>query len=180
MEEKNNKNNTNIEKRLNWEEDSLQLDKGQKEGSNYIELIKKFVGLAIIFGVINLVLWGAQELYYRNDTKKINEIEVYLENEKQTINALETKINFAEIEIGRKESQLNNYKSLGYTNKYNAGVDDFNYLLSTYKQDLDNYNSKLTSYNAKVDEVNTLIKKSGSRWYLIPMPLPGKTIKSKL
>lgn len=144
-----------------------------------MDLPKKIIGLVVVFGIINLVLWGAQELYYRGDTKKVNEIEVYLEGERLSIDALEAKINSEEAEIEQRENKLNRLKSLGYIDEYNAGVDNFNYLLSAYKRDLDNYNAKLTTYNTKVDEANTLIGKSGSRWYLIPIPFGGGT-KSKL
>lgn len=174
MEKEFQKNHNDKGEKLSWEETQ---EETQREPS---PIIKKILSIIIFFGAINLLLWGGQEIYYRNDTKKINEIEAYLKNEEQTINALRDKINLTEAEIGRKESQLNSFKSLGYIDEYNAGVGDFNSLLNTYKQDLDTYDSKLTSYNAKVDEANTLIKKSGSRWYLIPIPLPSKNIKSKL
>lgn len=144
-----------------------------------MDLSKRIVGLVVVFGVINLALWGAQELYHREDTKKINEIELYLADEKRSIDELETKINSEETEIEQRENELHRLKSLGYIDEYNAGVDNFNYLLSAYKHDLDNYNAKLTAYNTKVDEANTLIGKSGSRWYLIPIPFGGGT-KSKL
>jgi len=176
MKEKISSNDGNTKEKPSWEDNSETLGSDKSYG-----FIMGIIKLVVVFGVINAILWGAQELYWHKDTKKINEIEVYLENEKQTIGTLEAKINLTEAEIGRKESQLNSYKSLGYIDEYNTGVDDFNYLLSIYKQDLDTYNSKLTSYNAKVDEVNALIKKSGSRWYIIPIPIPhGENLKGKL
>lgn len=142
-------------------------------------LPKKIIGFVVIFGVINLVLWGAQELYHREDTQQIKQIEAGLEGERRSIDALEAKINSAEAELDRRESELNHLKTIGYTSQYNAGVDSFNFFLSAYKRDVDNYNAKLTAYNAKIDEANTLIKKSGTRWYLIPIPFGGGT-KSKL
>jgi hypothetical protein len=78
------------------------------------------------------------------------------------------------------DNQLESYKALGYIDSYNSGVNHYNGLLEQYRRDLDNYDSKLTNYNNKVDEENVLIKKSGTRWYLIPIPLPGKSVRSKL
>ena len=144
-----------------------------------MDLPKKILGLVVVFGIINLVLWGVQEFYHREDTNKIKEIETYLENEKLSISSLETKIIQYEQELEYRESELKGLESLGFIDKYNDEVDNFNYWLSTYKSDLDSYNAKLTEYNTKVDDVNTLIEKSGSRWYLIPIPFGGGT-KSKL
>lgn len=141
---------------------------------------KQLIRLVLIFGVINFVLWGAQELYHKEDTQRIKIIEAQLEADQRDIDSLEAKIALEEAEIERKQKQLDRYKYLGSIDEYNNGVNDFNYLLAVYKSDLNAYNNKLTSYNQKVDEVNTLIKKSGSRWYLIPIPLPGKTTKSEL
>ena len=141
--------------------------------------MKKFAVLIGSFIIINFALWGAQELYYGEDTKKINEIEASLSAEKLSIDILEAKINLEEKDIEQRENELKNLKSLGYANEYNTKVGDFNYLLSAYKRDLDNYDTKLTSYNTKVNEANTLIGKSGTRWYLIPVPLGGGG-KSKL
>jgi len=143
------------------------------------DLPKKIIGFVVVFGVINLVLWGAQELYYRGDTQQVKEVETWLNSERRAIDALEAKINTSEAEIDRRERELDRLKTLGYISQYNAGVDGFNFLLSAYKRDVDTYNAKLTAYNAKVDEANALIKKSGTRWYLIPIPFGGGT-KSKL
>jgi len=143
-------------------------------------LSNPIVKYVIIFIVLNAILWGGQELYYYKDTKKINEIDSFLTSEKTSITALEDKISLEEDNIKSLDSRLESYQSLGYIDDYNNGVGSFNNLLETYKSDLDNYNLKLTNYNTKVDEMNVLIKKSGTRWYLIPIPLPGKSVKSKL
>jgi len=143
-------------------------------------LSNPFIKYILIFIVINAILWGGQELYHYNDTKKIKEIENFLTSEEISITTLESKITSEEANVKALDSQLERYKSLGYTDDYNNGVGDFNNLLETYKSDLDNYNLKLTNYNNKVDEVNVLIEKSSARWYLIPIPLPGKSVKSKL
>ena len=137
--------------------------------------LNKILSFAIIFIIINLVLWGAQELYHHEGTQQIKQIEAWLDNESRSIDALEAKIHSTEMELNRRENELNRLKIIGYTSQYNAGVDSFNFLLSTHKQDIDNYNAKLIAYNAKIDEANALIKKSGVRWYLIPIPFGAGT-----
>ncbi len=134
----------------------------------------------LIFVVINVLLWGGQEIYHYSDTQKIKEIDSFLQTEKSLIINLEAKISSEESEIENLKSELELYKTLGYIDSYNSEVDNFNNLLEQYKSDLYDYNLKLTNYNNKVDEENILIKKSSSRWYLIPIPLPGKSAKPKL
>jgi len=145
-----------------------------------VNAIKQFAILILVFGVINGVLWVGQELYYGADTKKINEIETFLKNEKLTVNTIETALSVEETQLDQKDNLLNSYKSFGNTEEYNNGVYEYNNLLQKYQLDLDNYKTKITAYNLKVDEVNALIKKSGTRWYLIPIPLPGNHYNSKI
>jgi hypothetical protein len=145
-----------------------------------MEKLKSIIGIIVIFGFINLLLWGGQELYWRKDMQEIRKIENYLASEKTEITLLESKINNQSISIDFKQKGLNSLKNNGLINEYNAGVDDYNILLQKYKSNVDIYNGKLTEYNNQVDCVNELIKKSGSRWYLIPIPIPGKSTKSKL
>jgi hypothetical protein len=145
-----------------------------------IKAIKQFIVLLLIYVAINGILWVGQELYYYANTKKINEIETVLKNEKQAINTIESNLLSSEAKLNQKESQLNIYKSLGDIEKYNNGVDEYNNLLQNYQSVLENYKIKLTSYNLKIDEVNALIKNSGTRWYLIPIPLPGKDYNPRI
>ncbi len=145
-----------------------------------IKAVKQFVVLLLIYAVINGVLWVGQELYYGADTKEISELETVLKNEKQTIDVIESDIAAGEAKLNQKENQLNTYKSLGDIEEYNNGVDEYNNLLQNYQSSLSNYKAKLTTYNLKIDEVNVLIKKSGTRWYLIPIPLPGRHYNTKI
>lgn len=137
--------------------------------------IISIVGLIIVYGAINLVLYGAQELWHKGDTDKLNVIEEFIEEKKTEIDSLEQRLITAESGLDAKESQLDSYKAFGNTYQYNLGVDDYNNLLSQYKLDLERYNSALVIYNQKINEGNELIKKTGSRWYVIPVPRIGKS-----
>lgn len=132
--------------------------------------IISIVGLIIVYGLLNLVLGGAQDLWHKGDTDKLQVIETYLKNSKLEIDALEQSLAESGTELESKETELNSYKENGDTDLYNAGVDDFNALLSSYKTDLQKYNSLITTYNQKIEEGNELIKKTGSRWYVVPIP----------
>lgn len=145
-----------------------------------MEQVERIFFIILIFGLINLVLYGAQELYYSGDTKRINQIDQELEKEKEAIAILEDKLANTKEEIKQKDIELEKYKSSGFIDEYNNGVSGFNALLNTYNKDLDDYNKMIKFYNNKVEEENLLIEKSGSRWYLIPIPLPSKSIRSKI
>lgn len=145
-----------------------------------MDILKRIIGLILIFGVINLVLWGGQELYYRKDTQEINRIEKLLDQEKIEITKLQSRINSLSTEIDSKQAELDRYENTGMIDSYNTGVDSYNSLLDEYKSKVDVYNDKLIEYNRNIEQVNILIQKSSSRWYLIPIPLPGKSTKTKL
>ncbi len=138
--------------------------------------IKKLVGLILMFGMINLILWGGQELYYYNDTREINRIKISIENEKNEIAYLESRISSLSNEIDFKELELDRYKNANMIDKYNKEVSSYNLLLNKYNNKINIYDYKIKEYNQKIEEVNVLIKSSGSRWYLIPIPLPTKRI----
>lgn len=145
-----------------------------------MELIKRLVILALTFGILNLILWGGQEIYHSGDRRQIKEIEILLDGEKREIANLEKKIEADEANLKQTNDKLNHLKSIGSIDEYNAGVDEFNLFLEWHRQDITNYKNRLAAYNVKVDEVNVLIQKSGSRFYIIPVPLPSKNVRSKL
>jgi len=141
---------------------------------------KSVLGVLLIYGLLNLILWGGQELYYRDDTKEINRIEYFLELEEIEIKSLEKKIETQSFELDQRKVELDNFERQNFIDSYNSHVGAYNLLLATYKNNLDNYDYKLTQYNDKINKVNELIKKSGSRWYLIPIPMLSKSTKTKL
>jgi len=109
---------------------------------NIWESIPGLLRLIIIYALLNGALYAGQEIYYFNDTQRMNQ----LESEMSTI---DKKITF-----------LESYATDG-------GLPEPQY--SQYKNNID-------EYNRKADEYNRLTKKSGSRWWLIPIPIGrGKT-----
>ncbi|MCK5084493.1 MAG: hypothetical protein KAQ64_02470 [Candidatus Pacebacteria bacterium] len=141
---------------------------------------KSIVSIILIYVVLNLVLWGAQELHYKEDTQEINKIEKWLNIEEKEINSLEKKINNQSFEIEQMESKLNNLERQGSITSYNYNVEKYNSLLEEYNDNFDIYDEKFAKYNNEINHFNELIKKSGLRWYLITIPLSTKSTRSKL
>jgi chromosome segregation ATPase len=149
-----------------------------------MQKIISLVAMVAIFGLANFLLWGAQELYWRDETNEIEKIDGYLDNEKPQIELLKSKINEQSSAVDVKKQNLeklkDNLKNNRLIDQYNSDVDNYNSLLNEYKSSFDKYEAKLSEYNTKVNRVNELVKKSSSRWYIIPIPLPSKSIKSTL
>ena len=76
-----------------------------------MDKFKSIIGIILIYGFINLVLWGGQELYWQKDTQKINKIESYLASEKNQITSLESKIDNQSNLIDVKQVELDRLKS---------------------------------------------------------------------
>jgi len=75
------------------------------------------------------------------------------------------------------EDSLINYKrriDLGeeyLIDTYNIKVCEYNSLLNQYNSQLSKYTESTNFYNLKVDEANKLIKRSSTRWYIVPIPI---------
>jgi peptidoglycan hydrolase CwlO-like protein len=152
-----------------------------------MDLGKRIITSIILFGVINLVLWSGQELYHRKDTEQIKEIENWLDSESVKIKNRESQLGSLESQISSLEDFLDSYKhriDLGekhLADTYNIKVYEFNNLLNQYNSQFSEYEENMDSYNLKVDEVNDLIKNSGTRWYIIPIPIPtGGSLRGKM
>ena len=80
------------------------------------------VGILIVYGVINLVLIGGQELFHYNDKKELKEIHAQLEVQEGEILLYENKVRNGTI----SEAEYNDYEKK--TNMYNQKVDEYNKL----------------------------------------------------
>lgn len=138
--------------------------------------IISLVGLIIVYGAINLVLYGGQELWHKGDTDKLHVIEEFLKGKKVEMDSIEQRLVTTETDLNARKSQLDRYKAINDIYHYNLGVDSYNSLLGDYRLYLEQYNNALSIYNQKIDEGNELIKKTGTRWYVIPIPIPSKSI----
>jgi len=133
-------------------------DNSKTRVSSFIIAILSFI---IMFAILNGVIYGAQEIYYWNDVKKCESI-------KNKLHKIKKRTKILELEKEIKQGILDNYTS--YQNKINI----YNSNSNTYKQYQKEYDNSVTEYNQMVTKYNTLSKTAYSRWWLIPIPLPGK------
>ena len=133
-----------------------------------------------MFLVLNFILWGGQEIYYYNDTKEIKKIEQSLDVQKFEITYLKKTVKVQEGEVEYLSEKMDFWNKNDMVEMYNSNVDKYNLYLTEYKYDLNNYNELIDEYNNEIEKLNELIKKSGSRWYIIPLPIGNKSTRSKL
>ncbi len=114
-----------------------------KEGAlNIWERTPALLKIVVLYAVLNGMIYGAQELYYYNDTQRMNQLETDMSGIQSEISSLESRAT-------------------------DGGLAEPYY--SRYKNNIEKYNSKVGEYNA-------LSERSGSRWWLIPIPIGrGKT-----
>lgn len=150
------------------------------KNSDGSQIIKKVFLFILIFGLGNIILWAGQELYYRNDTLRIETEKRVLNDNKVEIDQFEININSVESDLSAQDTKLESLKARGEIDSYNSGVADYNLKLTKFQADYSVYGAMIDEYNKKVDEVNTLIKKSGTRWYIIPLPSSRGSNLSKI
>ena len=87
-----------------------------------MEAIKKVLSWVLIFIVINGILWGAQELYYYKDNKKLDVIEQEIDELDAKIKNIESKANIR----GVTDSEYSDYSRI--VDERNQLADEFNEL----------------------------------------------------
>jgi predicted ATPase len=92
------------------------------------KLVLTLLGIAIIYGVINLFLVGGQELWHSGDKKKLEEMKIFLDSQ---------------IKVIKDYEDLN--KSGRITDKQ----------YQNYSETLDMYNAKVKQYNELAKDVGT-------------------------
>ncbi|MCD6528386.1 hypothetical protein J7K44_01985, partial [bacterium] len=123
-------------------------------------------------------------LYHRKDNQRLKQIESWLNKRQIQLKNTEREIKDLNNQIEGLDALLSNYRQRidrGETyliDFYNAKVDEYNNLLEKYNSEVNNYKAAIDEYNSKVEEINKLSKKVGTRYYIIPIPLPlGREIK---
>lgn len=137
--------------------------------------IKSVLSLIVMFLILNGVLWFGQELYYMNDIKECEKMEVRLNELKKDASDIETMVKHRKMEqdkIVQLQKDIENGLSKDiYT--YDNLVKKYNSELETYKNKMDNYDSIITEHNELARKYNELAKDAYSRWWLLPIPIPG-------
>lgn len=129
--------------------------------------IFRFIGFFIIF---NVILWVGQEAYYFKDSSKIRSINKELKQERTQIEKNEALLSLNQTDFAKESYNPFNY--------FDSETEEYNYYVQKHNDIINEYKNSIETYNTKIDTVNELIAKSGSRWYLIPIPFMGNTHKA--
>ena len=124
------------------------------------------------------MLYGAQELYYYKDTKRIRQLEGQMSAQRPKISQIEGRLTGMDTAISSLEERMDALDAGGLIEQYNDLVDHHNELVGSYRNLVREYELETKSYNGKVGEANRLIRKSGKRWYLIPIPVPRRASRA--
>jgi hypothetical protein len=145
----------------------------QNSSPNIIGWVVGVVAIAIVYGLINLVLVGGQKVWHSGDQKKLTQIQSILDDEKKDLDRIEGELTSKNANLDKLEIDLKANKN-GNIDRYNKLVDEYNMKLGAYNQQYDDYKKRITSYNDKVNEANSIAKKIGSTWYVVPIPVGKK------
>ncbi|MFV9646455.1 MAG: hypothetical protein ACNYWU_11590 [Desulfobacterales bacterium] len=137
--------------------------------------------ILLVFAGLNGVLYIGQELYYADDVKKCEDIEIQIASMKSEIDQIEKYISSVEIErkkINNLEQSLTKNVSVYLNeadyerdyNKYSKMIDAFNSKFSQVEKAIKRYDELIEKHNGQVELYNTIAETAYSRWYLIPIP----------
>lgn len=153
--------------------------------------MKKIISFLVVFGIINLALFGIQKITHISDNKRIKELEPTLTALSKTIKLQESDLGNLNVELdtldtsitdlagkmdsllakypnGAPEYVVNQYNS--YKDSHNSQVDEHNNKVDKYNTLYTAYHQTLTEYNKLVDEYNLLGAKTSKYLLLIPIP----------
>lgn len=140
-----------------------------------------WIGLLVVFGLLNGVLYLGQELYHRGDVKTAESI-------KAEFDVLDAKITHMETELGQVESLRQRLDELKrkladpdayYTTQttYDSEMEEYKALVGRWNASLpqmsklaNDYDQTVAEYNHRVESYNKIAKKAYSRWWLLPIP----------
>lgn len=154
-------NNFNIEKK--------------KNSSGISNIVTSLISIVIVYLGLNGLLWLGQEIYHKNDVKQCEQMEQKINQLKQESYALEKILQMRERkhkEILALQQELQIGIKTNYV-RYSSLVDSYNNETQEYTKQLDTYNAMIDQHNEIVNKYNSLVKSAYSRWWLIPIPIPG-------
>lgn len=141
----------------------------------------KFKGLMIVLGVylgINLGLYGIQEIAAYDDIQKIERYSIQLKEDKQKLYNYENMIH-ERLALRDKTDKLANDIKNGVSSNlqlHHKLVYTYNDGIVLYKKDYGKYKILLKQYNKNVSYVNKLAKNAYRRWWLLPIPVPTRSM----
>lgn len=143
----------------------------------------------VAFALLNGILYLAQELWHVPAKRKVVALSTQLVELKTLIDSLtdslqpgvtgEMKVDSlgVQVELGRKAFA----SDVAYRNAlatYTSSVDEWNSRLPTLQQRAVVHDSLVDRYNSVVTERNRLASKAYTRWWLLPIPVPGSAARA--
>ena len=148
---------------------------GEKSSSGISNIVISLISIVIVYLGLNGLLWLGQELYHKNDVKECEQLERKISQLKQETSTLEKALQMREKkhkEILALQKELQNGVKTNYA-RYSSLIDSYNNETPEYTKQLDTYNAMINQHNEIVNKYNSLAKSAYSRWWLIPIPMPG-------
>jgi DNA repair exonuclease SbcCD ATPase subunit len=152
-----------------------------------------FISIVAVYGVVNFLLYGAQEMYHANDKRAYEALSQLMEQRKSDIEARRSQIQALEASIEERGSQIDRLKAelrsieqqYGSTGaptsvyvryedmrvEVNGLIDQIKPMIERYSQLVDSFNAEVDGYNSQISQLNDLSHRAFDRWILIPIPL---------
>lgn len=159
----------------------------------FVRWIIGLLGIAVVYGAVNLVLVGAQKMWHHRDQIRFDQIKQQLNVEQPKIEQIKSDLRNIENTLDQSEVEMTNlrkqiesveakypdgipaalYNDYSHTiEQHNVRVSSYNVTLGQYNVLYEDYTVRIAQYNSQVEEVNALAKKIGTTWYVVPVPVP--------
>ena len=149
----------------------------KKNNNKIMSFFLSVFSLLIGFLILNGILYVGQELYYMNDVKKCEYIESEINNKKAQLTNLKSYIDSTDLqydELIKVKESIKKGLSKDIV-KYDKLVKFYKNSFKIYKQKREKYNFLIDEHNKLTHKYNNLSKKAYRRWWLLPIPFPGKS-----
>lgn len=150
------------------------MNETSKVKKPFKSIFKSIFSFLILYVLANGLLLLGQELYYKKDMNKC-------ENIKLELVSLKNEIDNFEKELSIFDSKKEEIEKLGGTlrvlsgrdvKEYNMLIDEYNKNVPKYKYMIELQKEKYEKYIRLVSEYNTIAKYAYSRWWFLPFPIP--------
>jgi len=151
--------------------------------SRVLGWILGLVALVAVYGVMNLVLVGGQYVWYYADNQKLEarlqQMEKDLAGSASQIEAVKAGIKAVE-KANPRGIPEDKYAAYSRSVRYhNELVEAHNQKVAEQQVVHGDYSSRVDQFNGLVEEANSLAKKIGGTWYVVPMPRAGGKASAK-
>jgi uncharacterized protein YoxC len=155
--------------------------------------MKNLFTVLVVYAVINLILYGGQEVFHAGDKQAYDALSQEMEQKKADIETKRGQIQNLEATIEGRRSQIERIEAdvhsterqyastgapddvysryKGMITEGNALIKQTNLMVDQHNRLVDSFNAEVAAYNAQVPQINDLGHRAFDRWILIPIPL---------